>query len=287
MPIALVTGTSTGIGLATALELARRGFEVRAGLRTAASGEELLRAAAKETLPVTPVILDVDDDAAVERAVAEVTAGGPVDVLVNNAGVGGGGAIEDVPLDFARRLFETNYFGAIRMIRAVLPGMRARRAGTIVNVTSVAGRVALAAHGHYCAVKHALEAASLALAQEVRPFGIRVVVIEPGVVLTPIFSKARRFTDDRSPYFEHLRRLIALFQAGLRKPTMPETVAAAIADAVTTDRPRLRYLVGADAEALVAGRAAISDEEWVEDGRPMSAAEHAALVRRRYGIDVT
>src|SRR3989440_714864 len=127
----------------------------------------------------------------------------PEDVFVNNAGIGGGGPIEEVPVDFAQSMFETNYFGVIRVIRAALPSMRARRGGAIVNVSSIAGRVAIAGHGHYSAVKHALEAASEALAQEVLAFGIRVAVVEPGVVVTPIFSKARRFADPTPPYRVH------------------------------------------------------------------------------------
>lgn len=289
MTVALVTGTSTGIGQVTALYLARQGFDVHAGLRTLESGAELLGRARAESLPVTPVILDVDRDDSVERGVQTVlSAAGRIDVLVNNAGIGGGGAIEDVPLDYAKRVFETNYFGTIRMIRAVLPGMRARRAGTIVNVSSAAGRVALAGHGHYSATKHALGAASLILAQEVRSFGIRVVVIEPGVVTTPIWNKATRFTGEGSPYYDHSRRLRLLFQNTLNgNPTLPQAVAEVIGHAISTDRPRLRYLVGADAEALVRGRSAVSEEEVIEDARTMSDADHFEMMRRRYGIDLS
>src|SRR5262249_46710089 len=138
MPVALVTGTSTGIGQATTLHLARQGFDVHAGLRTVESGAELLELARAQSLSVTPIILDVNHDHSVRHAVQGVLeAAGVIDVLVNNAGIAGGGAIEDVPLDFAKRVFETNYFGAIRTIQAVLPTMRARRAGAIVNVSSV------------------------------------------------------------------------------------------------------------------------------------------------------
>lgn len=288
MAVALVTGTSTGIGQATALHLARQGFDVHAGLRTVESGAELLKLASAESLCIAPIVLDVNDDDSVGQGVqAVLDAAGGIDVLVNNAGIGGGGAIEDVPLDFAKRQFETNYFGAIRMIQAVLPGMRARRGGAIVNVSSVAGRVTLPSHGHYCVSKHALEAASLLLAQEVRAFGIRVVLIEPGVVRTPIWDKARRYTDDTSPYYDHRRRLVLLFQKLLTNPTLPQAVAEVIVHAVTTDRPRLRYLVGADAEALVRGRSALSDEELIEDARTMTDAEHVEMMRRRYGIDLS
>jgi NAD(P)-dependent dehydrogenase (short-subunit alcohol dehydrogenase family) len=286
MPVALVTGTSSGIGFATALHLARRGFAVYAGLRTPESGAELFRAASDESLGIRPVLLDVDDEGSVGHGVQEVlAAAGAVDVLVNNAGIGGGGPIEDVPVEFAKRLFETNYFGAIRMIRAVLPGMRERRSGTIVNVSSIAGRVTIAGHGHYCAAKHALEAASEALAQEVLGFGIRVALIEPGVVITPIFSKARRFAEPTSAYADHVRRLLLFYQKQMAYAVEPMAVAEVILDAVTTREPRLRYLVGEDARRLAQGRQRLSDEEYVETGRPMPDDQYLEIMRRRYGFD--
>ena len=200
MSVVLVTGSSTGIGLATALHFARLGHDVHAGVRNPATATELVRAIESEKLPIRLVTLDVNDAGSVKRGVGEVLErAGRVDVLVNNAGIGGGGPIEDVPVEWAQALFETNYFGAIRMSQAALPGMRERRSGAIVNVSSIAGRVAIAGHGHYSAVKHALEAASEALAQEVQAFGIRVVIIEPGVVVTPIFEKAKRFADPACP----------------------------------------------------------------------------------------
>ena len=286
MSIVLITGTSSGIGLATALHFARRGHEVWAGLRSPATAGELTQAIGQEKLPIRPVALDVDDEASVTRGVGEVLGtAGRVDVLVNNAGIGGGGPIEEVPVEWAKTLFETNYFGAIRMIRAVLPGMRARGSGAIVNVSSVAGRFVPAGHGHYAAVKHALEAASEALAQEVQAFGIRVALIEPGLVLTPIFTKARRFADPASPYFYHLQRLLLGYQMQRKTPSLPEDVAAVIEEAVTAPAPRLRYLVGEDARRLVAGRQRQSDEEFIATGRPMSEAEYLALMRERYGFD--
>ena len=187
MAVALITGTSTGIGLASALHFGRQGHDVWAGVRNPAAATDLCAAIDTERLPVRLVALDVDDAGSVQRGVAEVLdKAGRVDVLVNNAGIGGGGPIEDVPVDWVKTLFETNYFGVLRVTQAVLPGRRERRAGTIVNVSSVAGRLAVAGHGHYSAVKHALEAMSEALAQEVQRFGIRVAIVEPGVVVTPI-----------------------------------------------------------------------------------------------------
>ncbi len=285
MAVVLITGCSSGIGLATARHFARLGDEVHAGVRHPSTAWELTAAIESDKLKIAPLTLDVDDDASVRRGVQEVIArSGRIDVLVNNAGIGGGGPIEDVPIEFAKSMFETNYFGTIRMIQAVLPGMRERRSGAIVNVSSIAGRLAIAGHGHYSAVKHALEAASEALAQEVLAFGIRVAVVEPGVVVTPIFSKARRFADPASPYRVHVHRLLLFYQMQMKMPSQPSDVAAVIYEAVTTREPKLRWLVGEDARRLTAGRQRLSDEEYVATGRPMADEEYLDLMRRRYGF---
>ena len=285
MPVALITGTSTGIGLATALHFGRQGHDVWAGVRSPAAATDLRAAIDKERLPLRIVALDVDDEGSVQRGVGEVLdKSGRVDVLVNNAGIGGGGPIEDVPVDWVKTLFETNYFGVLRVTQAVLPGMRERRAGAIVNVSSVAGRMAVAGHGHYSAVKHALEAMSEALAQEVQRFGIRVAIVEPGVVVTPIFSKAKRWADPASPYFDHVRRLLLLYQKQMPHAAQPADAALVIYEAATTSTPRLRWLVGEDAKLLVAGRQRQSDEEYVAGGRAMSEEEFLNEARRRYGF---
>ena len=214
-----------------------------------------------------------------------MTEAGEVDVLVNNAGVGGGGPIEEVPLDFAKGMFETNYFGVLRMVQAVLPGMRQRRRGAIVNISSIGGRVAIAGHGHYCAVKHALEAASEALAQEVQGFGIRVAIVEPGVVVTPIFQKAKRFSDPAGPYAEHVRRLLLFYQLQMKVASQPVDAARVIFEAATTKTPRLRWLVGEDAKRLDAGRRHITDEEHIAGARPMDDAQYVEEMKRRFGFD--
>jgi len=258
---------------------------VYAGVRNLSTATELAAAIEAEKLAIRPITLDVDDPASVTRTVGEVLArSGRVDVLVNNAGIGGGGPIEDVPVDWVKSLFETNYLGAIRMIQAILPGMRARRSGAIVNVSSIAGRLAIAGHGHYSAVKHALEAVSEALAQEVHAFGIRVALVEPGVVVTPIFTKAKRFADPGSPYAVHVHRLLLFYQMQMKTPSQPADVARVIHEAVTAKEPRLRYLVGDDAERLVAGRQRLTDEEYVATGRLMPDAEYLDLMRQRYGF---
>src|SRR5438094_8011393 len=188
MEIAVVTGTSTGIGFATSLRLARHGYRVFAGMRNLGKAEPLRAAAAEARLPVEVIPLDVTSTPSVQRAFETVAANGPVDVLVNNAGIGGATPLELTPQDEHRAMFETNYFGAIRCIQAVLPAMRERRRGTIVHVTSIAGLVSIPNQLPYSASKWALEGAGEALAHEMVRFGIRVVHVEPGVVKTNIFD---------------------------------------------------------------------------------------------------
>jgi NAD(P)-dependent dehydrogenase (short-subunit alcohol dehydrogenase family) len=285
MPVALITGASTGIGLATALHFGRHGHEVWAGVRSPSAATELRDASERERLPVRLVPLDVDDAASVQRGVAEVHGkAGRIDVLVNNAGIGGGGPIEDVPVDWVKTLFETNYFGVVRVTQAVLPGMRERRRGAIVNISSVAGRLAIAGHGHYSAVKHALEALSEALAQEVQRFGIRAALVAPGVVVTPSFTKARGFADPASPYFDHVRRLLLLYQKQMPHASQPAGAARVIYEAATSSEPRLRWLVGEDAALLVAGRRRMSDEEYVAGGRAMPDDQYLEEIRQRFGF---
>jgi NAD(P)-dependent dehydrogenase (short-subunit alcohol dehydrogenase family) len=289
MPVALVTGTSTGIGFATALHLARHGHTVVATMRNLAKAGPLEAAARAESLPLVLRELDVTRQESIDHAVAATREReGAVDVLVNNAGIGGATPLELTPEDEHRAMFEANYWGAIRMIQAVLPAMRERGAGCIVNVTSIAGRVATPNQIAYSASKHALAAASEALAHEVAAFGIRVAIIEPGVVQTAIFENSASATryDKTSPYRQIMRRNGKLFAAGFRNPGQPETVAAAILEAITTDRPRLRYLVGVDAEGLAEGRGRISDEEWVAMGGELSDEEYNARFKRYFGIEL-
>ena len=293
MSVVLITGSSTGIGLATALHFGRKGHEVYASLRNPESAPELMQAIADENLPVTPIKLDVNDETSVKGGMAEVhRKEGHIDVLVNNAGLGRVGAIEAVSIEDAKGIFETNYFGAIRMVQAVLPLMRERQKGTIVMVTSIAGRLATAGQGQYSASKHALEAASEILAQEVRPFNIRVAIVEPGVIFTPIFAKGGESAQSRPPnpiaehYADPVRRLLTFFQTQLLNPTMPEAVAEAIDHAVATDQPRLRYVVGDDARLLLAGYQQTTDEDRVEGGRPMTDDEYYDLMRKRHGVDL-
>jgi NAD(P)-dependent dehydrogenase (short-subunit alcohol dehydrogenase family) len=286
MHVSLVTGCSTGIGLATALQLARKGHQVYASMRNLERSAELVEAAETEGLDVHAVELDVDDDASVREGVEGVLSrAGGIDTLVNNAGIDRGGALEETPLDTLREVMETNYFGAMRCTKAVLPHMRGRRSGCIVNVSSIVGRLAPAGSVAYCASKFALEAASEALAGEVGRFGIRVAIVEPGTIRTPIFEKMN-VPPERSPYVDMHRRNILMFPVLLERATAPEEVARAIDHAIHTDDPRLRYLVGWDAELFAARRAAMSDEEYVALGTVEGDEAYFESFEKHWGIDI-
>ena len=284
--IAVVTGTSTGIGLATALHLAANGFRVFAGLRNLDKAKPLRDAAAERKLPVDVVQLDVTDAGSTAKAFAQAAAAGPIEVLVNNAGIGGATPLELVPEDEHRAMFETNYFGAVRCIQHVLPGMRERRRGAIVNVTSIAGRIATANQIPYSASKWALECVGEALAAELKSFGVRVINVEPGVIMTSIFENSATATryDKTSPYKQTMRRNGKLFAAGFREAAQPQQVADAILEAITSPDYKLRWPVGNDAVGLAAGRARISDEEFVALGGDLSDEEYNRRDLEYFGV---
>jgi NAD(P)-dependent dehydrogenase (short-subunit alcohol dehydrogenase family) len=285
---AVVTGTSTGIGFATTLRLARAGYRVFAGMRNLTKAQPLRDAAAEAGLPVEVIELDVCSTPSVEAAIAAVRERGPVDVLVNNAGIGGAAPLELTPEAEHRQMFETNYFGAIRCIQAVLPEMRERGAGAIVNITSVAGLTATPNQIAYSASKWALECAGEALAHELRRFGVRVVNIEPGVVMTKIFENAAGATrfDKKSPYLQVMRRNGKIFAAGFKNPAPAELVADTILEAITTDVYRLRWPVGKDAEGFAAARERHRDEDWVAMGGDLSDEEYNKRFLEMFGIQL-
>lgn len=288
MKTAVVTGTSTGIGFATSLHLARHGYRVFAGMRNLAKADALKQAAMAESLPVTVVQLDICDARSVTDAFAAMAEQGPVDLLVNNAGIGGASPLELTPEDEHRQMFETNYFGAVRCIQAVLPSMRERGSGCIVNVTSAVGLLATPNQIAYSASKWALECLGEALAHEVYRFGVRVVNVEPGVIMTNIFENSAEQTryDKTSPYQPIMRRNGKVFAAGFRRAVPPETVAATILEAVTTDDYRLRWPVGPDAEGMMAARQRIAAEDWVRMGDDLSDSEYNARFKALFGIDL-
>lgn len=263
MATILITGTSKGIGLATALVLGRAGHTVYATMRNPVKAPELAAAAAQEKLPIKISVMDVDSDSSVNIAIAEIMKdAGHIDVLVNNAGIERNGSIEQLPLADFRAVMETNYFGALRCIQALLPDMRRRKSGLVVNVTSVAGRISNSPLAPYTASKFALEALSEVLAQEMTAFGVRVAIVEPGIIET---AMAKRIQEPAigSPYTQQAR-FAHLFAASLKRPVPPSVVGEKIREIIESGTRQLRHPVGPDAVPLLEWRKSMSDEQWVD-----------------------
>jgi len=241
-PVALVTGASTGIGRATARLLASSGYRVFATVRTPEAEASMRQEGAVEV-----VRLDVGDEAAVTRTVHEVLdRAGRVDALVNNAGYALVGATEDLTRDRLRRQFEVNVFGAMQLCREVLPSMRARRSGRIVNVSSLAGRVSIPMMGAYCASKFAVEALTDAMRVEAKPFGVGVSLVEPGPVVTEFQRNALKASGDILTSESVYRSVYRAYLDGgfdLGRGATAERVARVIRRALTARRPRSRYRV--------------------------------------------
>ncbi len=286
MKIAVVTGTSTGIGLTTSLHLARNGYQVFAGMRNMAKADALRAAVSDEALPVDVIQLDICDPQSVNQAFNLVTETGPIDLLVNNAGIGGASPLELTPEDEHKQMFETNYFGAVRCIQAVLPSMRERQTGCIVNITSAVGLQATPNQIAYSASKWALECLGEALAHEVYRFGVRVVNVEPGVIMTNIFENSAEQTryDKTSPYQPLMRRNGKVFAAGFKRGVLPEVVAETILEAITTDDYKLRWPVGPDALGMMTARLQLSTEEWIRMGADLSDAEYNSKFEEYFGV---
>ncbi len=286
-PITVVTGANSGIGRATALYLAKHGQHVIGTVRSIARAEKLLAGADACNVTVEVVQADVADDESVRIAFGAILERhGRVDVLVNNAGIGGNGTVEDTSTDQYRDVLEVDLLGGIRCIQAVLPGMRDRRHGTIVNVSSVVGRFASAAQASYVAAKWAFEGVSEQLAQEVAGYGIRVAIIEPGITKTSIFGKNVVSPDTTGAYDEVYRRMYALYATGRHFATDAVEVAKVIHQAITTEHPHLRYLVSWMADELVDGRAAMTDDEWLSFGRATDDEAYARLFAHHYDIEL-
>ena len=255
----LITGCSTGFGRCASIELAKRGHDVVATARRPETLDDLDVA--------QKLALDVDHDASVAAAVA---AAGELDALVNNAGWGVDGPVEKVPIEAAQRMFNTNFFGAARMIQAIVPGMRERGRGVIVNISSVAGRVAPPLGGFYAASKFALEALSETLHYELGHFGIRLAILEPGYIVSSFRDNASQHGIDTEPYDELHRMWTGSDETlvGGERPG-PEIVGEAIADAVEGKDTRLRWPIGKDAELVTKARASMDDESFEAAMRSM------------------
>jgi NAD(P)-dependent dehydrogenase (short-subunit alcohol dehydrogenase family) len=284
----VVTGANSGIGRATAIHLAQQGHTVYGTVRSVDKAAKLQAMSADAGVEINLVELDVADDESVRLGFARIleATDGQVDVLVNNAGVGGNAVTEECPPATYLDVMNVNLCGAVRCLQHVLPGMRTRRSGAIVNITSVTGRFAAIGQSPYVASKWAFEGLSEGLAQELAPFGIRVAIIEPGVTKSAIFAKNIDAPNQSGAYDAHYRRLFQFYAAGHARATDPFDVAALIHHAVTTDSPRLRYAVSWGGPELIAGRQAMSDEAWVALGEIVDDADYYAAFQSAFGLDI-
>jgi NAD(P)-dependent dehydrogenase (short-subunit alcohol dehydrogenase family) len=276
----LINGATDGLGRATALLMAEKGYRVFAAGRSAEKRAQLDALAREKKLPLETVELDVCDDASVQRGVAAVLAkAGVIDVLFNNAGVNFSAAVEDLRMEDWRRQFETNFFGVLRVTQAVVPHMRERRGGRIVMMSSVSGFVTAPTQGAYSSSKFALEAMSNALRLELYPFGVKVILIEPGYIVTGIQQAAMELS---KPYLDKMKDgpyapLYAQFLASVtgartRSHTTPEDCARIVLRAIEAPNPKVRY--------LVTGLAVVA--KWCK--RLLSDRMTDAAFRRRFGI---
>jgi NAD(P)-dependent dehydrogenase (short-subunit alcohol dehydrogenase family) len=287
MTVTVVTGSNSGIGRSTAIRLAQAGHEVYGTMRDPARGGKLAELAAAAGVTVHPVALDVTDDASVRTGIAEVLEqAGRIDVLVNNAGIGYNAVTEDLDIERCREVFETNFYGIVRCSQAVLPQMRERRSGHIVNVTSIAGKIAAIAQVAYTSSKFAAECLSDSMAQELAHYGIRVSIIEPGITKTAIMAK-NADSPEGTIYDWAYRREFQFYAAGLTANVLPDAVAETIHEAVTTDAPKLRWTCAWGADELIEGRARISDDDWVGLGAIQDDQAYFERFSELFGLDVS
>ncbi len=268
-PGVLITGCSSGIGEATAIRFSQEGYRVYATMRNPDGMSETLKEALKRDEGHKVLALDVNDSVSIKRAIAEVQEeSGRIDVLINNAGISSISSIEEIEMEEAKAVFETNVFGVLRVTQEVIRGMRERRSGTVVNVSSVAGRLVTAGHGIYAASKHALEAISESLAIEINQFGVRVILIEPGFISTAILSKADSIILEDTPYTEHLTRLVSMYEEAQLTADSPDAVAGCIVNALNDSSHGFRYVVGSGAQRAIDERSLLTDQEWIS-GNPL------------------
>ena len=274
--VAVVTGSSSGIGFETSLLLARNGFSTYATMRDPdkSKKEGMINVANRERLPLQVIPLDVTDDKSVKEAVDKIaTEQGKIDVLVNNAGYLLLGPLEELSIEEFKEQFEINFFGVIRVTQAVLPIMRRQRQGTIVNISSIAGRIGFPLSSAYVSSKFALEGLSESTAYEVEQFGIKVILVEPGVIKTNFAnnikigkrvdnSSSNNNINPNSPYSEITRNRIAGFRPRFESGSSPTEVAQIILKCVTSKNSDLRYLAGDDAIKLMDIRKNTSDKDF-------------------------
>jgi NAD(P)-dependent dehydrogenase (short-subunit alcohol dehydrogenase family) len=271
--VAVVTGSSSGIGFETSLSLARDKFTTYATMRNLKKSTELQEISAKENLPLKVIQLDVNDDSSVGYAFDTILAdNGRIDVLVNNAGFDVFGSLEELTIDEIKEQFETNFFGVVRTTKAVIPTMRKQGSGTIINVSSIGGKVGLVPFNtSYHASKFALEGFTESLRHELGEFGVKAVLIEPGGVKTNFMNNiktAKNYNPNDSPYAKPIQKIFEGIEPIMAYSSHPREVAQVILNAINSKNPNIRYTVGKDAESVIKVRSELSDKElekWVRE----------------------
>jgi len=283
MKSVIITGANRGIGLDTTLAFARAGYKVFATMRNPSKAISLKEQVQKESLPVQLLEMDVNSDASVKRCMDSIhQQNGPVDVIVNNAGIERHGSIEGMDIEVFKEVMETNYFGVIRCIKAVVPSMRENKSGCIINVASVSGKISNSPLAPYSASKFALEALSEALAQEVKPFNIRVAIVEPGIIDTDMARDIQHAESNEN--YPQAHRFGGMFTASLQNPTSPTLVADTILNVAQNNSWQLRYPVGPDAVPFLEWRKSMTDEQWV-DWNAQSDDQWYQAVQESFGLD--
>lgn len=264
--VAVVTGSSSGIGYETSLALAREGFLTYATMRNLEKGSSIKSDSDKENLPLKIMQLDVTDDASVSKAVQSIISdSGRIDVIINNAGYGLVGAFEDLSLDEIKQQYETNFFGVVRVTQAVIPIMRKQKSGRIINISSGAGRFGYPGGSAYVSTKFAMEGLSESLSYELDPFGIKVILVEPGVIRTNFGNGmvvAKKSQDPASAYLSMTRKMNEVLGQLMQNGSPPSLVANLVLQAAKSDNPNLRYLAGKDVEQWVDQKKKMSDKEF-------------------------
>lgn len=264
--VALITGCSSGIGHETALMLARNGYHTFATMRNVKKQNSLLKVSVQEKLTLKVLELDVNNETSIDKAISQVkNETSRIDVLINNAGYGLVGFFEELTLDEIRNQFETNFFGVLNLTKKVIPIMRSQKSGTIINISSGAGQVGFPGISAYVSTKFAIEGFSESLTYELSPFGIKVIIIEPGVIKTNFFGNciiSEQSTNNRSSYSRALEKLQKDIDTMQEHATSPTEVAKMILHALRTDEPKQRYIVGNDVAMILEAKKNLSDIEF-------------------------
>ncbi len=264
--VALITGCSSGIGYETALMLARNGYQTIATMRNLKKSNSILKTSEVENLPLKVLELDVNDVRSIERAISQVkNEAKRIDILINNAGYGLVGFFEDLSLDEIRNQFETNFFGVLNITKKVIPIMRSQKSGTIINISSGAGQVGFPGISAYVSTKFAIEGFSESLTYELSPFGIKVIIIEPGVIKTNFFNNctiSEQSAKNGSPYSSSVNKLQKDIDLMQEHATSPTEVAKMILQVLRTDEPKQRYIVGNDVAMILEAKKNLSDIEF-------------------------